>query len=71
MKRKKALKKIQKNVTRRKKLQKRMKKYSTVTPLFLCFNVHLGVISLGQPSLGKLRKQDWRSLLPAYPWESC
>ena len=20
---------------------------------------------------GKLRKQDWRSLLPAYPWESC
>jgi hypothetical protein len=48
---------------------KKNMKTNNYSYIILCLNANLGVISLGQPSLENCEKQDWKSLLPAYPWD--
>jgi mannitol-specific phosphotransferase system IIBC component len=62
-------KRKEKKLNVKEKKKKKLKKKKSI--VILCLNANLGVISLGQPSLENCAKQDWKSLLPAYPWESC
>ena len=60
-----------KKCNQKKKVKKRMKKLQYSYSIIFMFERKFGGDFPRATQPGKLRKQDWRSLLPAYPWESC